>query len=69
MINTTFGELLRELRLEKGLSQTELAKQLGVGKSIISSWELNQSDPSFTNAIKIARLFDVSLEYLAGLEQ
>ncbi len=69
MNNITFGQILRELRLEKGYSQTELAKKLGVGKSIISSWELNQSNLSFANAIKIAKLFDVSLEYLAGLEQ
>lgn len=64
----TFGNRLKELRLEKGVGQIQLAKEIGVGKSIISLWELNRCEPTLSNLIKLAVYFDVSLEYLAGLE-
>ena len=64
-----FGERLKSLRLEKGLGQIALAKELEVGKSVISLWELNKSDPTLSNLIKIAKFFGVSIDYLAGLEE
>lgn len=64
----TFGERLRELRIEKGLGQIALAKQLGVGKSVISLWELGQCEPTLGNLIKLSQFFGVSIDYLAGLE-
>ena len=64
----TFGKRLKELRLEKNLSQLELAKELSVGKSIISTWETDQSEPTLSNIKKIALFFGVSIDYLAGLE-
>ena len=63
-----FGERLKSLRLEKGLGQIALAKELEVGKSVISLWELNKADPTLNNLIKIAKFFGVSIDYLAGLE-
>lgn len=65
----TFGEKLRDLRKEKNISQIELAKQLGVGKSIISLWEINQCEPTLTKLIAIANFFNVSIDYLAGIEK
>ncbi len=64
-----FGERLKSLRLEKGLGQIALAKELEVGKSVISLWELNKSDPTLSNLIKIAKFFGVTIDYLAGLEE
>ena len=64
----TFGERLKALRKEKNIGQVELAKQLGVGKSIISLWETNQCEPTLSKLIALARFFDVSIDYLAGLE-
>lgn len=64
-----FGERLRELRHEKGIGQVSLAKELGVGKSIISLWELNECEPTLSNLIKLSKFFDVTIDYLAGLEQ
>ena len=66
-MENNFGEVLKELRLEKKLSQKELAKQIGVGKSIISSWELGQNQPTLPNLVAIAKFFGVSIDYLAGL--
>ena len=63
-----FGERLKNLRLEKGIGQVALAKELGVGKSVISLWELNKCEPTISNLVKIARFFSVSADYLVGLE-
>lgn len=63
-----FGERLKSLRTEKNLSQINLAKELGVGKSVISLWERNECDPTLTNLKALALFFDVSIDYLAGLK-
>lgn len=63
-----FGEKLRYLRLEKNLGQVELAQKLDVGKSIISLWEQGKCEPTLSKLIAIAKFFDVSIDYLAGLE-
>lgn len=64
----TFGERLRELRKEKGLNQIELAKSVGVGKSIISLWEINECEPTLSKLIALSKFFGVTIDYLAGLE-
>ena len=63
-----FGERLKYLRLEKNLGQIQLAKELDVGKSIISSWERGICEPTLSKLIAIAKFFEVSIDYLAGLE-
>ena len=67
-MNQIFCERLKELRKEKGLGQVALAEKLDVGKSVISLWELNKCKPTLSNLVAIARFFDVSLDWLAGLE-
>lgn len=64
----TFGERLRELRRESGIGQIQLAKELGVGKSVISLWELDRCEPTLSNLIKLAKFFNVSIDELAGLD-
>lgn len=63
----TFGERLKELRKERGCGQIQLAKDIGVGKSVISLWELNRCEPTLSNLIKLSLYFNVSIDYLAGL--
>ena len=63
-----FSERLRELRQERGLGQIQLAKELDVGKSVISLWELGKCEPTLSKLITMARFFGVSIDYLAGLE-
>lgn len=67
-MKNTFGERLRELRQDRHIGQIELAKQLDVGKSIISLWEQNKCEPTLSKLIAIAAFFGVSIDYLAGLE-
>ena len=64
-----FKENLKILRIEKNIGQVELAKQLNVSKGIISLWENGLREPNMTSLISIAKFFDVSIDYLVGLEQ
>lgn len=54
--------------MERGLGQVQLAKELDVGKSVISLWELGKCEPTLSKLIAMARFFGVSIDYLAGLE-
>ena len=65
---TMIGERLQELRKDRGVSQVELAKLLGVSSNTISSYECNRSDPDDNLKIVIAKYFDISLDYLLGLK-
>ena len=63
-----FPERLKELRLEKGLSINQLAKKLNIGAITISRWENNLRVPNIINLCVLAEFFDVSTDYLVGLE-
>jgi transcriptional regulator with XRE-family HTH domain len=63
-----FCERLKELRAEKGVGQVELAAQINVSKGIISLWENGLREPKLSNLIVLARFFEVSIDYLVGLE-
>lgn len=60
------GEIIKQLRKENGLNQSELARMLGLDVSTISSYERDIRNPSKTVMGKISRLFNVSVEYLMG---
>lgn len=63
-----FAERLKELREEKGLSQRQLGKLVGVSDRAIGLWEKKLRIPNLEIASEIARFFNVSIDYLAGLE-
>ncbi len=58
---------MKELRQEKGETQEQTASALGVSAVCYLHYEKNQREPSFDLLIKIARYFNVSLDYLFGL--
>lgn len=62
------GKIIRELRLEKKLTQSSLAKLLNTTQDTISLWELGKSFPDIFSLIEIAKFFNVSTDYLLGLE-
>lgn len=64
-----FSENLKILREEKGISQTELAKRLGVNKSLISAYENQERLPSLNVLSKLAYHFNVSMEFLLGINK
>lgn len=64
-----FKDIFKMLREEKGLGQEELAKAIGVSKGIISFWENGLREPKLSSLKAIAKFFNVSIDYLAGLEK
>ncbi len=66
-----FPERIKELRMEKNLSQAQLAKELKgfVSPSAIGFWELGKRSPTLDALLVLAEYFNVSLDYLAGLEE
>lgn len=63
-----FGERLKELRTEKGLSLIKLAKEIDISDATICRWENNKADVGAQEIVIIAKYFNVSADYLLGLE-
>ena len=63
-----FGNNLKTLRLQNGLTQAQVAQKLGVTKSVISAYETGLRLPSYDILINISRIFKVSTDYLLGLD-
>lgn len=55
---------LRDLRLEKGLLQKDIAKLLGVDRTTYAKYETEASEPNRDTLIKLAKIFEVSTDYL-----
>ena len=64
-----FGDVLKKLRAQEGFTQQQLADKLGVTKSVVSYYELQERTPSPEVLLKLARIFCVSTDYLLGLER
>lgn len=61
-----FSVRLKELRLQYGFSQEELAKRIGIKQSSYSDWENGKCKPNYVGLEKIADFFGVSLDWLVG---
>lgn len=62
-------EKLRECRERKGLSQKQVALEIGVKPPTVSQWESGIKIPSRENIVKLANLFDVTVDYLLGISE
>ena len=60
------GERLFELRIDMGLTQKQLGEKFGVSENSISLYERNLATPDDDMKIQIAKLFNISLDYLIG---
>lgn len=58
----SIGERIKELRLEKGLSQLKLGKAIGVSQKAIDYWERNVNEPKASYIISLVKIFDVSFD-------
>lgn len=63
---TNFGSILRDLRLERDLTQGEIASEIGVSPQAISKWETENGLPDVTQLIPLADFFGVTVDYLLG---
>ena len=66
MENNYFGKKLKELRLDKALSQRGLGNELGFCNQTISVWESGAREPDLDSLLKISNFFDVSIDSLLG---
>ena len=64
-----FKDNLKELRLEKGLGQVELAKEIGVSKGVISLWENGLREPNMYSLILLAKFFKITIDELVGINE
>ena len=62
------NETIRNLRTARGISQVELASELGITKQCVSNWENDNILPSIEMLVKISKYFKVSTDYLLGLD-
>ncbi len=58
------GKKIMNLRKKKGLSQEELAEEVGVARQTISKWELGETSPDLKQSKKLSKIFNVSLDEL-----
>ncbi|MCI9352717.1 MAG: helix-turn-helix transcriptional regulator [Lawsonibacter sp.] len=63
---SVFSERLTQLRKSKGVSQSALAKEIGVSPRTYQDYEYGEREPQVTIFSRIADFFNVSLDYLAG---
>ena len=62
-----FAERLKELRIDKKLSQAQLAKATGLSHTSIVYWETEQRVPNANAIIVLAKFFGVTTDYLLGI--
>lgn len=63
------GERIKELRIENGLSQMQLAKLIGVSQKAIDYWERNVNEPKASYIIALVNTFSVSFdEFFADIQ-
>lgn len=66
--NPYFGKILKQLRTDKGLTQSDIGKIVNKGDSTVRMWELRNSEPDYDTIVILANYFNVSVDYLLGRE-
>ncbi len=64
-----FANRLKSLRVEKNITQKQIAKQLGISETGYAGYEQGYREPDFNTLIKLCNLFNVTSDYLLGLEE
>lgn len=62
------ADRIKAIREQKGFTQVDLAKQLGITRSSVNAWEQGISVPSTQYVVELASLFKVSTDYLLGID-
>lgn len=63
------AEKVKALREQSGMTQTELAKRLGITRSSVNGWEMGLALPATSTLVDLAKIFHVSTDYLLGLKE
>ena len=62
------SDRIKQLREQNSMTQAELAKRLCITRSSVNAWEMGISVPSTQSLVDLANIFDVSTDYLLGLD-
>jgi transcriptional regulator with XRE-family HTH domain len=63
------GNVIRELRKEKGFTQAQLAREIGVSQKAIDYWERDVNEPKLSYIMALVKTFDISYdEFFAEIE-
>ena len=68
-MDDTVGSRIKTLREARRLSQTDLAKLIGISPQSISAYETDTREPSNDVLVRLAQLYRVSTDYLLGVEK
>lgn len=63
------ADRIKALREKAGYTQTQLSKILGITRSGVNAWEMGISVPSTQYIVELAQIFQVSTDYLLGVER
>jgi transcriptional regulator with XRE-family HTH domain len=58
------GEKIKNLRIDKGLTQDELAERLNVSRALVCKWETGSRLPAYSNVEELSTIFDVDSELM-----
>lgn len=61
-----FGDIIKELRMDAGLTQEDLAEKFNISRAAISKYETGEREPNLDFLIKFSNYFNVSIDYLLG---
>ncbi len=65
----SLGQVLKEHRIQRKMTQEFVAERLGVSRQAVSKWESGASDPSTSNLLALAKLYEVPAEELLSAVQ
>lgn len=65
----SIGEKIKEMRIDRKLTQSQLGEKLGVSQKSIDYWERGVHEPKASNVYQLAKFFAVSSDYLLGLAE
>lgn len=68
-MGNTIGENIRRARINRGMSQVDLAKLLFYGKQAVCNWEKSRTIPKFETLLKISKILDVPIHELTKLQK
>lgn len=67
--NQIYSRRIAEIRRSNHWTQKELAEELRVAQNTVSAWEQGKNEPNITTLCRIAKIFDVSIDYICGYEK
>lgn len=66
ILENIFGNRVKQLRINSGMSQPQLGEEIGLSKQAINDIEKGRRQTTLEKAIAIAKLFNTTVEYLCG---